>query len=371
MVYRIAELPGDGVGIEVMEAAKYVLDEIGFKAEYVHGDIGWEFWKSEGNALPERTLELLRNTDCALFGAITSKPKDEAAKELDPDLLDKGYVYFSPIVNMRQMFQLHTNMRPCKAFPGNPLNIKEGVDIVVFRENTEGLYSGVEWWPVPDEVRETFLKHHKKWGPFNDFDPQDVAVSLRVISRRGATRILKSGFEYAVNNGKTKLTLVEKPNVLRETSGLMTKVAREMHKDYPTIEMGEANVDAMAMWMVKNPENYEVLVASNLFGDIMSDLGAQLVGGLGFASAANIGDDYAVFEPTHGSAPKYFGKSVINPIAMILASRLMLQHIGETEKASRILGGVEKVIAEGKFRTKDMGGDTSTMQMAKAVADTM
>ncbi|MGA1821551.1 MAG: isocitrate/isopropylmalate dehydrogenase family protein [Thermoplasmatota archaeon] len=371
MSYRIAELPGDGVGIEVMEAARYVLDEVGFKAEFIRGDVGWEFWKSEGNALPDRTVELLRNTDCALFGAITSKPKDEAAKELDPDLADKGYVYFSPIVNMRQMFQLHTNMRPCRAFPGNPLNIKEGVDIVVFRENTEGLYSGVEWWPVPDEVREVFLKHHKKWAPFNDFDPKDVAVSLRVISRRGAERILRSGFEYAVKNGKTKLTLVEKPNVLRETSGLMTKVAREMHVEYPSVEMGEANVDAMAMWMVKNPENYQVLVASNLFGDIMSDLGAQLVGGLGFASAANIGDDYAVFEPTHGSAPKYFGKGIINPIAMILASRLMLQHIGETEKADRILSGVEKVIAEGKFRTKDMGGDTTTMQMAKAVVDNM
>ncbi len=366
--YRIAELPGDGVGSEVMEAAKLVLDQVGFKAEYILGDIGWELWKSEGNALPERTIELLRRTDCALFGAITSKPKDEAAKELDPSLKEKGYVYFSPIVGMRQLFELHTNMRPCRAFEGNPLNIKEGVDIVVFRENTEGLYSGIEWWPVPDEVREIFLKHHKKWEKFNDFPREDVAVTLRVISRRGAERILRSGFEYSKKHGRKRLTLAEKPNVLRETSGLMTVVAREMAKEYPMVTMDEANIDAMAMWMVKNPEDYEVLVASNLFGDVLSDLGAQLVGGLGFASAANIGDDYAVFEPTHGSAPKYAGKGIVNPMAMILASKLMLDHLGETEMASRVLHAVEKVIGEGKVRTRDMGGEASTMEMARAVA---
>lgn len=369
MAYKIALLPGDGVGIEVIEAAQMVLDRVGFKAEYIQGDIGWEFWKKEGNALPERTVELLGRTDCALFGAITSKPKDEAAKELDPSLADKGYVYFSPIVGMRQLLQLHTNMRPCKAFKGNPLNIKEGVDVVVFRENTEGLYSGIEWWPVPEEVREIFLKHHGKWKRFHEFPVEDVAVTLRVISKLGATRILRSAFEHAKENGRKRLTLAEKPNVLRETSGLMTKVAREMSEDYPMVNMDEANIDAMAMWMVKNPEDYEVLVASNLFGDVLSDLGAQLVGGLGFASAANIGDDYAVFEPTHGSAPKYAGKYIVNPIAMILASRLMLQHLGEKEMASRVENAVASVVSEGKIRTRDMGGDASTMDMAKAIRD--
>jgi len=366
--YRIAELPGDGVGSEVMEAAKLVLDQVGFKADYIKGDIGWEFWRSEGNAFPERTIELLGNTDCALFGAITSKPKDEAERELHPSLKDKGYVYFSPIVGMRQLLELHTNMRPCRAFKGNPLNIREGVDIVVFRENTEGLYSGIEWWPVPDEVREIFLKHHKKWKKFNDMPAQDVAVTLRVISRRGAERILRSAFEYSSKQGRKRLTLAEKPNVLRETSGLMTVVAREMAREYPKVNLDEANIDAMAMWMVKNPEEYEVLVASNLFGDVLSDLGAQLVGGLGFASAANIGNDYAVFEPTHGSAPKYAGKGIVNPMAMILASKLMLDHLGETDMAQCVMTAVEKVIAEGRFRTKDMGGENSTMEMAKAVA---
>ncbi|MEA3559610.1 MAG: isocitrate/isopropylmalate dehydrogenase family protein [Candidatus Thermoplasmatota archaeon] len=366
--YSVAELPGDGVGIEVMDAAKLVLDEVGFKADYRPGDIGWEFWKKEGNALPERTIDLMNNTDCALFGAITSKPKNEAAKELDPSLVDKGYVYFSPIVGMRQLLQLHTNMRPCRSFRGNPLNIKEDVDIVVFRENTEGLYSGIEWWPVPEEVKEVFLKNHKKWEKFHGMADEDVAVTLRVISRKGATRILNSAFEHAKKHGKKRLTLAEKPNVLRETSGLMTEVARNMAKEYPMVNMDEANIDAMAMWMVKNPQDYEVLVASNLFGDIISDLGAQLVGGLGFASAANIGDDYALFEPTHGSAPKYAGKNIVNPIAMILASKLMLDHLGETEMAGRVVSAVAKVIADGKVRTKDMGGTTSTMDMGKAVA---
>jgi 3-isopropylmalate dehydrogenase len=371
MKFRIAELPGDGVGSEVVEAARMVLDEVGFKADYIQGDIGWEFWKKEGNALPERTIELLKSTDCALFGAITSKPKDEAAKELDPSLTDKGFIYFSPIVGMRQLLQLHTNMRPCKAFEGNPLNIKENVDIVVFRENTEGLYSGIEWWPVPEEVREVFHKHHKKWERFHDLPEKDVAVTLRVITRKGAERILKSAFDYAKDNGRRRLTLAEKPNVLRETSGLMTEVARNMAKNYPTVNMDEANIDAMAMWMVKNPEDYEIVVASNLFGDVLSDLGAQLVGGLGFASAANIGDNYAVFEPTHGSAPKYAGKGIVNPIAMILASRLMLRYLGDKEKANRIEDAVASVIREGKVRTKDMGGTASTMEMARAVRDSI
>ncbi|MDG6225040.1 MAG: isocitrate/isopropylmalate dehydrogenase family protein [Candidatus Thermoplasmatota archaeon] len=366
--HRIAELPGDGVGPEVIDAAKMVLDSAGFEAEYIQGDIGWEFWKTEGNPLPERTLELLRSTDCSLFGAITSKPKDEAAIELDPDLRDKGFVYFSPIVAMRQMFQLHTNMRPCIAYDGNPLNIKEGIDLVVFRENTEGLYAGVEWYPVPDEVKEVFDRHHRKWGTFNELPREDIAVSLRVITRKGAERILRSGFEYAKKFNRTRLTLAEKPNVLRETSGLMTRVARDMATGYPNVAMDEANVDAMAMWLVKDPEKYQVIVASNLFGDILSDLGAGLVGGLGFASAANIGDDYAVFEPTHGSAPKYAGKNTINPIAMILASKMMLDWLGEIETAKRIEKAVSKVVKEGKVRTRDMGGSSSTTEMAKAIA---
>ncbi len=365
---KIAWLPGDGVGNDVMEAAKLVLDTLKFEADYQHGDIGWEFWKNEGNPLPDRTIELCRNTDCALFGAITSKPKDEAAHELAPSLRDKGYVYSSPIVALRQLFDLHSNMRPCKAFKGNPLNYKDDIDLVIFRENTEGLYSGVEFYPTPKDLMSTLDKKHKKFGRFAKLPEDEVAISLRIFTKKGCTRIVRAAFEYAKKTNRPSVTVVEKPNVIRETSGLMVRTAREIAKDYGGIELKEANIDAMCMWLVKNPENYSVLVASNMFGDIISDLAAQLVGGLGFASSANIGDDYAVFEPTHGSAPKYAGQYKVNPMAMLLTTRLMLEWLGETDRAARLEKSVAKVISEGKVRTYDMGGSNTTMEVAEEVA---
>lgn len=367
-MYRIAWLPGDGVGNEVMEAAKIVLDTLKLDAEYMNGDIGWEFWKREGNPLPERTIQLLRETDCALFGAITSKPKDEAASELDPSLRDKGYVYSSPIVGLRQLFDLHTNMRPCKAFPGNPLNYRDTIDLVVFRENTEGLYSGVEFYPTPRDLMEKLDASHKKFKRYAALEEDEVAISLRIFTRNGCRRILRSAFEYAKKTGRTSVTVVEKPNVIRETSGLMVREARAMAKEYPGVELWETNVDAMCMWLVKNPEDYSVLVSSNMFGDIISDLAAQLVGGLGFASAANIGDDYAVFEPTHGSAPKYSGQYKVNPTATLLAARLMLEWLGEKDMATRLETTIAGVIKDGKVRTYDMGGTNTTLEVAEEVA---
>ena len=367
--YRIAVLPGDGVGVDVMDAAFVVLDKLAIDAEYIKGEVGWEFWKREGNALPERTVELIKSCDCTLFGAITSKPKEEAAKELDPSLKGKGFVYYSPIVKLRQIFDLYINMRPCKAFKGNPLNYKDNIDLVVFRENTEGLYSGVEFCPFPDEIREAVKKHSSNMAKF-DFSPdKDTAVSLRIITRRSAERIIRAAFEYAKENNRRSVTLVEKPNVLRETSGLMRDVFREIQKEYPEVETKEANIDAIMMWLVKNPENYDVLVTSNLFGDMTSDLSAQLVGGLGFASSANIGDTTALFEPTHGSAPKYAGKYKVNPIAMLLSVKLMLDYLGEKQMAKRLETAIADVIAEGRVRTYDMGGTASTIDMANAVAE--
>ena len=364
MTYKIAVLPGDGVGPEVIEAAMIVLDEIALDAEYIYGDIGWEFWKKEGNPLPDRTVELMKNTDCALFGAITSKPKEEAQKELAPELQGKGLQYYSPIVKLRQLFDLYANVRPAKAYPGNPLNYRDNINITVFRENTEGLYSGVEYYPVPEKIDEVFKDHPR----YQKFLGVDKAISLRIISRRGAERIIRAAFEYARKNNLKNVTVVEKPNVLRETSGLFVQVAREIHKEYPEIEMWETNIDAQAMWLVKNPEKYDVLVTSNLFGDIISDLASQLVGGLGFAAAGNIGDNYAVFEPVHGSAPKYAGLYKVNPIATIRAVRMMLDYLGEHEKANRLERAIEEVVREGKVRTYDMGGDASTLEMAKAIA---
>jgi len=366
--HRIAWLPGDGIGNDVMEAARLILDRLQLDAEYIQGDIGWEFWKTEGNPLPDRTLEILRNTDCALFGAITSKPKDEAAKELSADLQGKGYVYSSPIVGLRQLLNLHTNMRPCHAFPGNRLNYRDNIDLVIFRENTEGMYAGIEFRPMPGELRDKIAEFNPKIRKFDSVIDDDMAASLRIITRKGAETIIRDAFAYASKYDKPTVTVVEKANVLRETSGLFLEVAREVAAEYPGIEMWVTNIDAMCMWLVKNPEKYGVIVTSNLFGDITSDLSAQLVGGLGFASAANIGDEYAVFEPTHGSAPKYAGKNIANPVAMLLSTKLMLSYLGEEEMADRLYTAISEVISEGKVRTKDMGGTATTMDMAEEIA---
>ena len=364
--YRIAWLPGDGVGNDVMDATRPVLDALGFDAEYVHGDIGWEFWCREGNPLPDRTLEVLRNTDAALFGAITSKPKEEAVEELDPSLRGKGYDYFSPIVRLRQEFNLHTNLRPCKAYPGNPLNYKEGIDLVIFRENTEGSYSGVEFHPLPQQVYDA-LCLNPKMKKFSRFDLADIAVSTRIMTRQGCERIVRAAFEYAKANGRKSVTIVEKPNVLRETGGLMIREGRKVAKDYPGIDLWETNIDAQCMWLLKNPFDYDVMVAENMFGDIISDLAAQLVGGLGFAASGNVGDNYAVFEPTHGSAPKYYGKNKVNPMAMLLTAKMMIEWLGEPEMAARLEAAIAAVLAEGQARTYDMGGTTGTREMAEAV----
>jgi isocitrate/isopropylmalate dehydrogenase len=366
--YKIAWLPGDGIGNDVLKAAKIVLDKMELDAEYVPGDIGWEFWCKEGNALPERTIELLKNTDCALFGAITSKPKEEAEAELDRSMKGKGHVYYSPIVKLRQLFNLRTNLRPCKAYPGNPLNYRDSVDLVVFRENTEDLYAGVEFHPLPAEVMSVLCKHNPRMKKFENTPLEDIAVSLRVNTRKGCQNIVRDAFEYARKHSRKSVTVVEKPNVIRETSGLMVREARKIAKEYPEIPLWETNIDAMCMWLVKNPEDYDVLVTSNMFGDIVSDLSAQLVGGLGFACSGNIGDDYAVFEPTHGSAPKYAGMNKVNPMATLLSVRLMLDWLGETEKASRLESAVAEVIREGKKRTYDMGGSSTTTQIAEEVA---
>ena len=367
--YRIAVLPGDGVGKDVMDAAMIVLKKLGLDAEYVYGDIGWEFWRREGNPLPQRTIDILKNTDVCLFGAITSKPKEEAEKELVPELKGKGYVYSSPIVALRQMFNLHTNLRPCKAYPGNPLNYRDDIDLVVFRENTEGLYSGVEFHPVPEKIMKTLLENHPKMKRFESVSLEDMAISLRIFTRKACQNIVRQAFEYAKKHDYKTVTVVEKPNVIRETSGLMVREARKVAQDYPGIELWETNVDAMCMWLIKNPQEYGVLVSSNMFGDIISDLCAQLVGGLGFASSGNIGDNYAIFEPTHGSAPKYAGMYRVNPMAMLLTVKLMLDYLGEIDMAMRLENAIATVIREGKVRTYDMGGTNTTLEVAEEVAN--
>jgi len=366
--YRIAWLPGDGIGIEVLEAARIVLDKLNFNAEYIHGDIGWEFWCKEGDAFPQRTIDLLKNVDAAMFGAITSKPVKKAEEELIPELKGKGLIYRSPIVRMRQLFDLYTCLRPCKAYAGNPLNFKENIDLVVFRENTEDLYAGVEFNTVPDELAQTLKKLSKPFAAFADLPGDQYAISTKINTRKGSERIIRAAFDFARQFGGKKVTVVHKANVVRATDGLFLETAKEIAQEYPEIEMDNANIDAMCMWLLKNPFNYDVLVAPNLYGDIISDLCAQMVGGLGFGCSGNIGEKLAVFEPTHGSAPKYAGMYKCNPIATILATKMMLDWLGEEEMATRLENATSEVIKEGKVRTYDMGGANTTLELARAIA---
>ena len=387
--HSVVTMPGDGIGNQVLPQAIRVLKAVGFDAEYVHADIGWDCWCREGNALPERTVDLLAKHKLGLFGAITSKPKKQAEAELKPELKGKGYSYFSPIVTMRQRFSLDTCIRPCISFPGNPLNFirkKVGggfeepfVNVVVFRQNTEGLYAGVEWTNPPEQVRAA-LASHSKFKPFATVAGADLAVSVRIITRAAARKICRAAFEWAKKYGYKSVTICEKPNVLRETSGLMEEEAKAVSKDYPAIALWSTNIDAQTMWLTKNPEDYGVVVASNLFGDVISDAFAGLIGGLGFAASGNIGDEVAVFEPTHGSAPKYaeLDPPIVNPIAMFLSAVMMLEHVGEVEKARRIRKAIAAVVKDGKVRTYDMmripggakaisQGAASTVQMTDAV----
>lgn len=389
----IVSMPGDGIGRVVLDETINVLNAAGFEAEYIEADIGWEFWKKEGNPLPERTIDLLEKHKVGLFGAITSKPKDAAEEELDADLRDKNFIYSSPIVGLRQHFNLDICIRPCRTYKGNPLNfIRRGandtieepaIDVVIFRQNTEGLYGGVEWSDPPDQVYKALMTHPKFVKNFGNVSKEDISVSTRIFTRQATKRILKAAFEYAVKYNYTSVTVCEKPNVIRETSGMMYKMAKDIQAKYfPSIELWNTNIDAQMMWLTKNPEDYGVIVAGNMFGDIVSDGFAGLIGGLGFACSANIGDQVAVFEPTHGSAPKYadYKTSIVNPIAMVESACLMLDHIDEQQTAKRIRKAIAQVIAEGKIRTYDMmklpgrenileHGAASTRQMADAIIE--
>lgn len=386
----IVSMPGDGIGNAVLPEAIRVLDAAGFEADYVHADIGWEFWRKEGNPLPQRTIDLLEKHKIGLFGAITSKPKSDADAELAPELRDQGLVYYSPIVALRQHFNLDICARPCQTFAGNPLNFirrgadggveEPGVDVVIYRQNTEGLYGGVEWSYPPEPVYDALMTHPKFRQNFGAAPREDLAISTRIFTRKATERILRAAFEHAKKFGYKSVTVCEKPNVIRETSGMMLSMGKEMAKEYPGIALWDTNIDAQMMWLTKNPEDYGVIVAGNMFGDIISDGFAGLVGGLGFACSANVGAEVAVFEPTHGSAPKYadFQISIVNPIAMILSACMMLDHIGESEIAAKIRTAVAEVIAEGVVRTYDMmkmrgkpdvveNGAASTSQMADAI----
>ncbi len=294
-------------------------------------------------------------------------------------------------MGLRQHFNLDVCIRPCRTYKGNPLNfIRRGpnntveepvIDVVIFRQNTEGLYGGVEWSDPPDNVYEALLSHPKFLKNFSNVPKSELAVSTRIFTHRATQRILKAAFEYARQYRYRSVTLCEKPNVIRETSGLMFRLAKEIQQSsFPEIELWNTNIDAQMMWLTKNPENYGVIVAGNMFGDIVSDGFAGLIGGLGFACSANIGEAVAVFEPTHGSAPKYadYPVSIVNPIAMVESACLMLDHLDENDISGRIRSAIGRVVSHGEARTYDMlklpgspdvleKGAASTVEMAEAI----
>jgi 3-isopropylmalate dehydrogenase len=390
MKRTVVVMPGDGIGSVVVPEAVRVLEAAGFDADFVPAAIGWTCWRKDGDALPRRTIDLLAEHKVGLLGAITSKPPAAAEFELPAHLKGDGLKYVSPILTLRQHFGQDICMRPCRSFPGNPTNFvrrrvdgsieEPALDIVVFRQNTEGLYAGIEWTDPPPDVRRA-LALHPKFAPFEQVPGRDLAVTVRIVTREACRRILDAAFRYATTHGINTVTLAEKPNVLRETSGLFEEVAREVSRAWPQVGLSLVNIDALLMDLARRPEGQRVIVASNLFGDIVSDAAAGLTGGPGFACSANLGHEVAIFEPTHGSAPTHAGFDVpiVNPIAAILAGALLAEHDGAPEIAARIREAIAAVIAEGRVRTYDMlrlragpdvvpHGAATTRAMADAIA---
>lgn len=326
--YRICLLPGDGIGDEVLAQAEEVLTALPIEWQFQRGEIGFDAYQRLGTSLPDETLEAVLGCDATLFGAVTTPPNLAG--------------YKSPILRLRQTLDLYANIRPCRSFP-HPIS-RQGINLVVVRENTEDLYSGVE------RVE----------------DGGNRAISEMIITRRASERILRRAFELARQYHFSKVTVVHKANVLRETCGLFRRIALEIAPQYPDIAMQEMLVDTCAMELVRQPEQFQVIVTTNLFGDILSDEASMLVGGLGVAFSGNIGGQTAVFEPVHGSAPNIAGQNKANPIAAILSAAMMLDYLNENRYAGMVRQAVETCIAQ-NLVTAEMGGTLDTVQAGQAV----
>ena len=322
--YEIAVIPGDGIGKEVMKATIKVLDELDINFNYTYGDAGDECLKNNGTALPDETLDIIRKSDACLFGA---------AGETAADV----------IVKIRQEMKMFANLRPVKTYP-NTNSLFENIDFIIVRENTEGMY-------IADE--ESFT--------------DDGAIAKRIITKNAEKRIIDYAFKYAKQNNKNKVTAVHKANVLKKTDGLFKEIFYDVAKDYPEIATEDFYVDATAMYLITQPESFEVIVTTNLFGDILSDEGAGLVGGLGLIPSANIGEDNALFEPVHGSAPDIAGQNKANPIAMILSAVMMLRYLGENNAADKIDKSILKVLTDANALTGDLGGSSTTTELANEI----
>jgi len=332
MTHRICLLPGDGIGPEVIASAEQVLLALPLDLEFVRADIGFGEYQRSGSPLPESTLQVIRNADTALFGAVTTPPNI-------PN-------YFSPVVRMRQLLELYTNLRPCRSIPHE--SSRPNINMIIVRENTEGLYAGIE------RVE----------------DNGNRAITERVITRKGSERIIRKAFDLAKQTNRKSVHVIHKANVLRQTDGIFRSVALEIAKEYSDIIMIEMLVDTCAMELVRAPEQFEVIVTTNLFGDILSDEACMFVGGLGVAASGNIGTNAAVFEPVHGSAPNIVGTGKANPIATFLATAMMLDYLNETESAERLRIVVNECIANNES-TPDLGGSLTTNQVTKRIIQRM
>ena len=322
--YNIAVIPGDGIGSEVMESTIAVLDSLDIGFNYIYGEAGDACLEKTGYALPEKTLDIVRKADACLFGAA-----GESAADV--------------IVKLRQEMKMFANLRPVKSYP-NTNSLSENIDFIIVRENTEGLY-------IADKEE------------FTD----EGAVARRVITRKAEERIIDYAFQYAKDNNKSKVTGVHKANVLKKSDGLFKDIFYEVGEKYPDIEKEDFYVDATAMYLITQPEKFEIIVTTNLFGDILSDEGAGLVGGLGLIPSANIGNDGALFEPVHGSAPDIAGKGIANPIAMMLSAVMMLKYLGESESAERVENAILKLLTDAKVLTGDLGGSATTKEVTQEI----
>ena len=324
-MYKLAVIPGDGIGPEVTEALLHVMDGMDFEFDYTMASAGEECFKKTGTTIPDETVDTAKKADATLFGAVTSVPGTK-----------------SSIITLRKELDLYANLRPVKSYPGIK-SLFNDIDIVIVRENTEGLYSGIEEYTA------------------------DGATALRVVTRAASERISRFAFNHAEKNDRKKVTAVHKANVLKKTDGIFRDSFFKVAQEYPNIDIDEKYVDAAAMFLLTQPNEFDVIVTTNLFGDILSDEGAGLVGGLGMLPSANIGDKRALFEPVHGSGPDIAGHGISNPSAMILSAVMMLDYLEEPEEARKLESALLEVLNEGKVITPDLGGSSKTMEMAEEI----
>lgn len=361
--HRVCVLPGDGIGPQVTDAVLPLFDALQLPIDLEFAEIGWECWRRDGDPVPTRTWAQIAAADATLLGAITSQPLHEAEAQLPEHLRGQGLNYVSPVIQLRQQLGLYANVRPVTDVLGD-----DRFRFTVIRENTEGLYAGLDYGRVPAELEPLLQQRELHGAPWTRNGPDDACVALRLQTRNGLTRLFHFAFEHARQQGFDRVTLADKPNVLRHSGAFAKGIFDEVALHYPELEAKIDNVDAVALWMIRRPERFGVVVAENMFGDILSDLGAGVMGGLGLAPSANFGSNAAYFEPVHGSAPRYVGRNVANPSAMFLSVALLLDHLGYSDQAHAIQRAVTQV-ARRVCQTPDLGGSASTGQVATAIIE--